>query len=77
MIIMQEKMIKVGDIVNVKNKPKNQFGAFQVIEISGENAICSFYLLDKDASSYERSTKLVPTIEAYSIEDLELVEKKS
>jgi len=74
---MQEKIIKVGDIVYAKNKPKNQFGALQVIEINSENAICSLYLLDKDPSGYERPTKVIPTFETFSIKDLELVEKKA
>jgi hypothetical protein len=46
--------IKIGDRVSTANEPEFLLGALLVIEIVGENAICSYQVLDKDPKGDEK-----------------------
>ena len=69
--------IEIGDTVQTVNKPTRLFGALKVIDIVGDNAICVYYLLDKDINGDERPTSMSPTEGSFPLADLTIIQKRA
>ena len=69
--------IEIGDTVQTVNKPARLFGALKVIDIVGDNAICVYYLLDKDINGDERPTSMSPTEGSFPLADLTIIQKRT
>jgi hypothetical protein len=65
--------IKIGDRVSPTNKPEFLFGALLVTEIVGENALCSYYVLDKDIKGNERPSVRIETKGWFPLKDLTII----
>jgi hypothetical protein len=69
--------IEIGDIVQTSNKTPEQFGALIVEEINGDNAICSYQILDKDPNGIDRPTTVNTTKGVFPLKDLVIIRKRT
>ncbi len=69
--------IEIGDTVQTINKPARLFGALKVIDIVDKNAICVYYVLNKDINGDERPTSMTPTEGSFPLADLTIIQKKA
>ena len=67
--------INIDDIVQViKDKePKWLSRPLKVIEITGENAICSYEYWDKDRKGFERPSNAIRTTGIFLLKDLTVI----
>ncbi len=65
--------IEIGDTVQQKNR--TVFGGLKVLAIEGENALCSFYVLDKPLDGNERPTALITEEGIFPLKDLTVTRK--
>jgi hypothetical protein len=63
-----KKEIEIGDTVQLKKR--TVFGGLKVLSIEGENAICSFYVLDKPLDGNARPTSLLTEESIFPLKDL-------
>lgn len=65
--------IEIGDTVQLKDKIV--FGGLTVLAIEGDNALCSYYVLDKPLDGPERPEALIPEQSYFPLKDLVITRK--
>jgi hypothetical protein len=69
--------IEVGDIVRLEENGKLKLAWIEVLELRGEDALCRYYIVDKNVKGSERPEFLIPTDEYFPLTSLSLVKKNN